>query len=71
VSEQLAYLPDGHGLSELCLALVAEHGARVHLRLTRVDGVTAIGACGKGLGELWTGKAAEVNCPECLEVVHA
>lgn len=65
------WMPDGHGLTDLCLELVAEHGSPVHLRLTSADGTRARGACGGGLGELWTGRASEVNCPDCLEVVHA
>lgn len=66
-----AWVPDGHGLDDLTRALAAEHGARVHLRLTSPGGRSARGACGGGLGELWTGRPAEVTCPACLEVVHA
>lgn len=67
---ETTWMPDGRGLTDLTLDLVAEHGARVHLRLTSLDGA-AQGACTGGLGELWTGRAEQVNCPDCLEVVHA
>lgn len=65
------WLPDGHGLPEEARQLNAEHGAPVHLRLTSPGGRSARGACDGGLGELWTGVAAEVTCPACLELVHA
>lgn len=66
-----AWVPDGHGLPDAARELAAEHGAPVHLRLTSPGGRSARGACGRGLGELWTGRPAEVTCPACLDVVHA
>lgn len=65
------WLPDGHGLPAQARELNAEHGQPVHLRLTSADRRSARGACDRGLGQLWTGVAAEVTCPACLEVVHA
>lgn len=65
------WLPDGHGLDPLSRALVDARGLRVHLRLTSPGGISARGACDRGLGELWSGQASEVTCPACLEVVHA
>lgn len=66
-----AWLPDGRGLPDEARALIAEHGQRVHLRLTAPGGRSARGACDNGIGEWWTGRAAEVTCSACLEVVHA
>ena len=65
------WLPDGHGLPRAALELNAAYGAPVHLRLTSPGGRSARGACGTGLGELWTGVAREVTCPGCLELVHS
>lgn len=67
-----AWLPDGHGLADRARELVAERGDKVHLRLSASgDGPYPRAGCGLGLGEWWTGLAAEVNCPACLELVHA
>ena len=71
MSETGSWLPDGHGLDPLSIELAAEHDLRVHLRLTHSVRRSARGACGDGLGELWSGVAGEVTCPGCLEVVHA
>lgn len=65
------WMPDGRGLPQEARDLNAEVGAPVHLRLTNADTRAARGACDGGLGQLWTGKAAEVTCSDCLEVVHA
>lgn len=64
------WLPDGRGLDPETLAAVADLDLRVHLRLTNGEGYPRV-ACGRGLGELWTGIGSEVTCPACLEVVHA
>ena len=66
-----SWLPDGRGLSPEALEIIAEHGGLIHLRLTSPSGEAARGACESGLGEWWSGVAGEVNCPACLEVVHA
>lgn len=71
MADERAWLPDGQGLDPLSVELVAERNGRVHLRLTSQDGCSSRGACDGGLGEWWTGVAREVNCPACLEVVHA
>lgn len=65
------WLPDGRGIPAEGRALIAEHGGTVHLRLTSADGRSARGGCDGGLGEWWSGVPAEVDCPACLEVVHA
>lgn len=67
----VGWLPDGHGLAPLCVELVEEHGLPVHLRLTNVNTRSVKGACGEGLGELWSGRTDEVNCPNCKEWIHA
>jgi hypothetical protein len=71
VPTEKAWLPDGRGLPGATTDLVGERNMPVHLRLTSPDGRSARGACGRGLGEWWTGRGVEVNCPACLEVVHA
>ena len=63
-------MPDGQGLDPFSLALVAEDGRVVHLRLSAPARYPKTG-CGGGLGQLWSGAASEVTCPACLEVVHA
>lgn len=65
------WMPDGRGLPKEATGIIAGRDMPIHLRLTSPDGRSARGACGQGLGEWWTGRAAEVNCPACLEVVHA
>lgn len=67
----MTWLPDGRGLDPLTLDLIAEHDVTVHLRLENTETRAARGACGDGLGQLWSGIATEVTCPPCLEVVHA
>lgn len=64
------WLPDGRGLPDL-RGLMLDANYRVHLRLTAPDGRAARGGCDRSLGEWWTGVPAEVNCPACLELVHA
>jgi len=55
------WLPDGRGLPEEARG----YGGSVHLRLTSPGGRSARGACGSGLGELWSGRPDEVTCPLC------
>lgn len=69
-SGEKAWLPDGRGLPDEARDLIAK-GARIHLRLTSPGRESARGACDRVLGEWWTGRASEVTCPACLEVVHA
>jgi hypothetical protein len=66
-----AWLPDGQGLSDEARGIIAEHGGRVHLRLTSPSRQGVMGACDSGLGEWWSGLTSDVTCPACLEVVHA
>ena len=67
------WMPDGRGLADEAVEVIAGHDAPmpIHLRLTSPDGRSARGACDRGLGEWWTGLAAQVTCPGCLELVHA
>jgi hypothetical protein len=67
------WLPDGVGLDDLSRQIAADHGVPVHLRVTAPGGSYPRWACGgsAGLGQFWTGKADEVDCPACLEFVHA
>lgn len=60
---------DGIGLDPISLEL-AQAGATVHLRLRIGDSYPVTACCG-GLGQLWSGKASEVNCEPCKEYVHA
>lgn len=64
------WMPDGRGLDPLSAEQAAAHQSEVHLRLSQ-RGKYPKPACGRGLGQLWTGKGSEVTCPACLEVVHA
>lgn len=64
--------PDGVGLPMEALAIVAETGATVHMRLSHDDnGTYPTAGCDGALGGWWTGVASEVTCPDCLEVVHS
>lgn len=57
---------DGVGLDPWSLELLSEHGGTVHARIgPRGVGAYPTTACGAGLGEWWTGLAAEVTCPVC------
>lgn len=60
---------DGRGLTEQAREFAA--GKVVHLRLTKVDGSVARGACEDpgALGQWWTGVPAEVTCGECRETL--
>ncbi len=66
-----SWLADGRGLPDEARALIARKGVTVHLRLTAPGGRSARQACAGGLGEWWSGLAADVTCQVCLEVVHA
>lgn len=50
---QKGWMPNGRGLPEAAIDIMADRDMPVHLRLTS------------------PGVATEVNCPACLEVVHA
>lgn len=65
------WLPDGRGLSDEGRATIAQYGGIIHLRLTSPSGESARGACESGLGEWWSGRSEDVNCPACSEWVHA
>lgn len=65
---ELVWAPDGRGLPESVLEDVTRRRVRVHLRLS-APGRYPRGACGRGLGEWWTGRASEVTCSACLERV--
>lgn len=70
------WLPDGQGLSETVKEIIDElPNERVHLRLTsQVDPDrhprTACGAL-TSIGQWWSGKPSEVNCPACLKLAPA
>jgi hypothetical protein len=61
--------PDGKGLPPLA-AEQAAAGATVHLRVSH-HGLYPSTACGRGLGQLWSGVPAEVSCPACKEAHRA
>lgn len=67
------WLPDGVGLADEARAVIAEQENRIpiHLRLSTPGHRNVKSACDRGLGEWWTGKAAEVTCKACLQLVHA
>lgn len=67
----VAWLPDGIGLDDHSQILVTEFNGRVHLRLTPSNGRYPIPACHGRPGDWWTGVPAQVNCPDCLEWMHA
>jgi hypothetical protein len=65
--------PDGTGLDDL-RDVIEDVGEVVHLRLSapgRHPRTACDGAGGSGIDHWWTGIPTEVNCPSCLEVVHA
>lgn len=60
------WVPDGVGLPAEVLADVTRRLVRVHLRLSS-RGRYPKTACGRGLGQWWTGRPSEATCPACLE----
>lgn len=67
------WLPDGKPLPDVVVEILGETGGCVHLRLSNGTGSYPRTACDQlaGIGQWWTGQPNEVNCPACLELVHA
>jgi hypothetical protein len=68
--------PDGIGIHPDVWPVIAATREKcgeqmIHLRLRPDPASYPVTGCRVGIGQWWTGKASEVTCPACLELVHS